>query len=512
MSAATAPKERSARLVIAALTASILLASLDTMVFSTALPTIVGQLHGVQHLAWVTTAYLLASTVVMPVYGKAGDLIGRKWLFVGALALFLAGSVLGGLSQSMTMLITARAVQGLGGGGIMVLVQAIIADVVPPRERGRAMAVTGSMFAISSVAGPLLGGWFTNGPGWRWAFWINVPVAAFAIVAAVVLLHPVPKPSRSRMDVAGVLVMVVAVTALVLVTGTPPATWLQPAGIALIALVVVGSIAFLLIERRAKEPIIPLRMLGHRDFLLATAGGLCFSLAMTGVVGYLPTYLQMATGLTATTAGLMMIPIVLGIMTSAFGCGTLISRTGHYTWMPVAGAAVVAASVFALASLPVAAPLWALGVVLYTTGVGMGLGGQALTLTTQYAFPREVGTATANYTFFKEIGASLGASVIGGVFAARLATNLAASPGLGFDPHSLTPQAVAAASAPVRAQIAADYHDALIPVYLGLVPMMIAAGIWLLLIREQHLPPRATMPAGAAAEELARAGEEAVSR
>ena len=181
---------------MAALTAGILLASLDTMVFSTALPTVVGQLHGATHLAWVTTAYLLASTIVMPVYGKVGDLIGRKWLFVAALAPVPLGQRARRAVESMTALIVARAVQGLGGGGLMVLVQAIIADEVPPRERGRAMAVTGSMFAISSVIGPLLGGWFTNGIGWRWLFWINVPVAAFAIVAAVVLLHPAAGPAR----------------------------------------------------------------------------------------------------------------------------------------------------------------------------------------------------------------------------------------------------------------------------------------------------------------------------
>ena len=373
------------------------------------------------------------------------------------------------------------------------------------------MAVMGSMFAISSVAGPLLGGWFTNGPGWRWAFWINVPVAAARhrrrrrAAASGAEAEPVPDGRGRRPR------MVVAVTALVLVTGTPPAS-LAAAGRDRPDRDRRRRLDRLpAIERRAKEPIIPLRMLRHRDFVLATAGGLCFSLAMTGVVGYLPTYLQMATGLTATTAGLMMIPMVLGIMTSSFGCGTLISRTGHYAWMPVAGAAVVAASVLALASCRWPAAVGARGRALHDRRRD-GARRPGAHPHHPVRLPPEVGTATANYTFFKEIGASLGASVIGGIFAARLATNLAASPALGVDPHSLTPQAVAAASAPVRAQIAADYHDALIPVYLGLVPMMIAAGVWLLFIREQHLPSRATMPAGGAAERLARAGEEAVSR
>ena len=480
---------RSIRLVMAALTAGILLASLDTMVFSTALPTVVGELHGATHLAWVTTAYLLTSTIVMPVYGKLGDLIGRKWLFVAALGLFLCGSVLGGLSDSMTALIVARAVQGLGGGGLMVLVQAIIADEVPPRERGRAMAVTGSMFAISSVIGPLLGGWFTNGIGWRWLFWINVPVAAFAIVAAVALLHPIPRPARPRIDVGGIVAMSAAVTALVLLTSTAPDQWLQPQNVALIVVLALTTALVLLVERRAAEPILPHRLLTQRDFVLATIGGLCFALAMTGVVGYIPTYLQMAEGLTATTAGLMMIPMVAGIMTSSFGGGSLISRTGRYRWMPIAGAAVVAACLLALSSVTVTSPLWEIGVVLYGMGVGMGLGGQSLVLTAQNAFPREVGTSTAAFAFFKEIGASLGASVIGGLFGARLATGLAQSSLAGLDPRTITPREVAEATTAVQAQVAAAYHDALIPVYLGLVPMMVVAGVLLLFIREQRLPP-----------------------
>ncbi|MEP6843781.1 MAG: MDR family MFS transporter [Pseudolysinimonas sp.] len=493
---------RSIRLVMAALTAGILLAALDTMVFSTALPTIVGELHGATHLAWVTTAYLLTSTIVMPVYGKLGDLIGRKWLFVAALSLFLCGSVLGGLSTSMTALIVARAVQGLGGGGLMVLVQAIIADVVPPRERGRAMAVTGSMFAIASVIGPLLGGWFTNGIGWRWLFWINVPVAAFAILAAVALLHPVPRPARPRIDVGGIVFMSAAVTALVLLTSTPPDQWLAPVNLALIGVLALATVSILVVERRSAQPILPPRLLTHRDFVLATIGGLCFALAMSGVVGYLPTYLQMAEQLSATEAGLMMIPMVAGIMTSSFGGGSLISRTGRYRWMPIAGAAVVAVCLFALTSVTLSSPLWEIGIILYGMGVGMGLGGQSLVLTAQNAFPSEVGTATAAFAFFKEIGASLGASVIGGLFGARLAESLVQSQLAGLDPRTLTPRDLVGAAAAVKNQVAVAYHDALIPVYLGLVPMMLAAGVLLFFVRQQRLPTHTPVEAPELATDL----------
>jgi MFS family permease len=432
-----APDRHRLRLIMPALVAAVLLASLDGMIFNTALPTIVGQLHGIAHMSWVPTAYLLTTAITMPVYGKLGDVLGRKWLFVAALALFLSGSVVGGLAGSMPVLIAARAVQGLGSGGLMVLAQAIIADVVPPRERGRYMALTGSVFIFSSVAGPLLGGWFATTIGWRWAFWMNVPIAVLAIVAAIT--HLSRTAARPRVAELGLA-------------------------------------------------LIPLRLLRNRKFVLATVGGLCGALAMFGAVGYLPTYLQMVDGRTPTAAGLFMVPMVAGIGTTSFTAGHVMSRTGRYAWMPVAGAVVVAVALVLLSLLRVSTPPWVVGAAAYLFGAGMGFGMQTLTIVAQNAFPAEVGTATASFTFFREIGAALGAAAVGGLFTARLTALLGARlPARLGDAHSLTPALAAALPADLRERVAGAYHDALTPVFLGLAPIMLAAAVLLLFVRERHV-------------------------
>ncbi len=496
---APAVDRRGLRLIIAALVAAVLLSSLDAMIFNTALPTIVGQLHGIARMSWVPTAYLLTTVITMPVYGKLGDLVGRKWLFVAALALFLCGSVVGGLAGSMPMLIAARAVQGLGGGGLMVLSQAIIADVVPPRERGRYMALTGSVFIFSSVAGPLLGGWFTSTIGWRWAFWMNVPVAVLAIVAAIALLRPVRATERPRIDLPGIALVALAVTALLVLTSLGGRTigWASPAALVLGAVAVAAAACFVVAERRAHEPLIPLRLLADREFVLATVGALCGALAMFGAAGYLPTYLQMVDGLTPTAAGLHMVPMVLGIGTTAFTSGHVMSRTGRYAWMPVAGAVTVAAALGLLWLLGVSTSPWVVSADVYLFGVGLGFGMQTLVIVAQNAFPAEVGTATASFAFFREIGAALGSAAVGGLFTARLTARLASRlPVRLADGHSLTPALVASLPADLRERVAGAYHDALTPIFGGLAPMMLAAALLLLLVRERpagtSLPPAAT--------------------
>ena len=480
--------QRRLRLIMAALVAAVLLSSLDGMIFNTALPTIVGQLHGIARMSWVPTAYLLTTAITMPVYGKLGDLVGRKWLFVVALALFLSGSIVGGLAGSMPVLIAGRAVQGLGAGGLMVLAQAIIADVVPPRERGRYMAVVGSVFIFSSVAGPLLGGWFTTTIGWRWAFWMNVPIAVLAIVAAITLLHPARATGRPRVDVPGIALMSVAVTGLIALTsfGGRTMAWTSAPALALGAVAVLATAGFVVAERRAREPLIPLRLLADRDFVLATVGGLCGALAMFGAAGYLPTYLQMVDGLRPAIAGLFMVPMVAGIGTTSFISGHVMSRTGRYAWMPVAGAAVVAAALVQLSLLRVSTPPWVVGACAYLFGAGMGFGMQTLTIVAQNAFPSEVGTATASFAFFREIGAALGAAAVGGLFTARLTTLLGARlPARLDDAHSLTPALAATLPADLREHVAGAYHDALTPVFLGLAPMMLAAAVLLLFVRDR---------------------------
>ena len=485
---APAAERRRLRLVMAALVAAVLLSSLDGMIFNTALPTIVGQLHGIARMSWVPTAYLLTTAVTMPVYGKLGDLVGRKWLFVVALSFFLSGSIVGGLAGSMPALIAARAVQGLGAGGLIVLAQAIIADIVPPRERGRYMALTGSVFIFSSVAGPLLGGWFTTTIGWRWAFWMNVPIAVLAMVAAITLLDPVRAAARPRVDVPGAAFMALAVTGLLVLSslGGRTVAWASPAALALAGVAVLAAAGFVAAERRAREPLIPLRLLADREFALATVGGLCGALAMFGAAGYLPTYLQMADGLTPSVAGLFMVPMVAGIGTTSFISGHVMSRTGRYAWMPVAGAVVVSAALVLLSLLRVSTPPWVVSASAYLFGAGMGFGMQTLTIVAQNAFPTEVGTATASFAFFREIGAALGAAAVGGLFTARLTALLGARlPARLGGAHSLTPASVAALPADLRERVASAYHDALTPVFLGLAPMMLLAAVLLLFVRER---------------------------
>lgn len=487
------------RLIMAALVAAVLLASLDGMIFNTALPTIVGQLHGIARMSWVPTAYLLTTAITMPVYGKLGDLAGRKWLFVAALALFLSGSVVGGLADSMSMLIAARAVQGLGAGGLMVLSQAIIADVVPSRERGRYMAVVGSVFIFSSVTGPLLGGWFTTTIGWRWAFWMNVPIAVLAIGAAVGLLRADRATSRPRIDVPGIVLMAVAVTGLLVLTslGGRTLAWTSPGAVALGAVTALAAAGFVVAERRAREALIPLRLLADRDFVLATAGGLCGALAMFGAAGYLPTYLQMVDHLSPSVAGLFMVPMVAGIGTTSFTSGHLMSRTGRYAWMPVVGAVVVVTALGLLSLLRTSTPPWVVGADVYLFGAGMGFGMQTLTIVAQNSFPAEVGTATASFAFFREIGAALGAAAVGGIFTARLTTLLGARlPARLADAHSLTPALVATLRDGLRERVASAYHDALTPVFLGLAPMMLGAALLLLFVRERPADPARSAQAG----------------
>lgn len=481
--------------VFAGLLVSMLLASLDQTVFSTALPTIVGELNGVDHMLWVTTAYLVASTIMMPVYGKVGDLLGRKSIFIAALALFVAGSVIGGLAPDMTWLIVGRAVQGLGGGGLMILSQAIIADIVPVRERSKYMGAMGAVFGVSAVAGPLLGGWFTESIGWRWAFWINIPVGLLAIGFALVFLKLPKHDTKMRLDIWGILAMAVAVTSIILITswGGTEHAWNSPTIITLIVVAVLAAAGFVLAEHRAAEPIIPLRLFTNRNFVLATAAGLVIGVAMFGAIAYLPTYLQMVTGVNATISGLMLLPMVVGLMLTAMVTGQLASRTGRYKWMPIASMVMLAVALVLLSTLHVDTPLPLLLSYLFVLGLGVGLGIQNLVLIVQNAFPdREVGTATAANNFFREIGGSIGGAIVGALFTDRLTDLLAermpASPDAsGTDLNSLTPAALAKLPGAIRDVIVTAYNDALTPVFLTLVPMILVGLVVLLFIKETPL-------------------------
>ena len=481
-------------LIFAGLILTMLLSSLDQSMFSTALPTIVGELNGVDRMLWVTTAYILASTIMLPIYGKLSDLIGRKGLFIAAISLFVLGSIIGGMAQDMNILIVGRAVQGLGGGGLMILSQAIIADVVPARERGRYMGIMGGVFAISSVAGPLLGGWFTEGPGWRWGLWINIPLGILAIVSAAFFLHlPKNTAGRPKVDFPGMGLLAAASTGLVLITtwGGRTYDWNSAVIISLIVATVVAGVAFVLVERRAAEPIMPLHLFKERNFNLTTTAGLITGIAMFGAIAYLPTYLQMVTGVDATQAGLLMIPLMAALLVSSIVSGQLVSKFGRYKWLPVVGTAIIAVSLFLLSTMTASLAVWILCSYLALMGLGLGMSMQILILIVQNTFPgSQVGTATAANNYFRQIGASLGTAVVGSLFVANLADllkeRLPAGTAAGAT-NSFTPAAVRDLPDAIRDVIVGAYNDALTPVFLYMVPLVIAAAILLLFIKEKPL-------------------------
>ena len=496
-------------LVFAGLMMTMLLSSLDQTIFSTALPTIVGELNGVDHMLWVTTAYILASTIMLPVYGKLGDLIGRKGLFIGAISIFIVGSIVGGLAQDMTWLIIGRAIQGLGGGGLMILSQAIIADVVSARERGKYMGIMGGVFALSSVAGPLLGGWFTESIGWRWAFWMNIPLGMLAIASAIFFLRlpKVANVSKPKLDVAGMALLAVTSTAIVLVTtwGGTTYDWHSSIIIGLIITAIVAAISFVAVERRAAEPIMPLHLFKKKNFLLTTGAGLIIGIAMFGAMAYLPTYLQMVTGVSATNAGFMMIPMMAALLVSSIVSGALVTKTGRYKWFPVAGTSIVIVALVLLSTMTPDLPIWILCSYLAVMGIGLGLSMQILVLIVQNTFPlKEVGTATAGNNYFRQIGASIGSAVVGSLFTVRLTQllheRLGEASAVAGSTNSFTPDLVKHLPSEVHDVIIGAYNDALAPVFLYMVPLVVIAVVMLLFVREY--PLRTSVERDAIAESL----------
>lgn len=490
--------KRQVLIVFAGLVVAMLLSSLDQTVFATALPTMVGDLGGIGQMLWVTTAYILAATIMMPIYGKLGDLVGRKYLLLAALVAFLAGSLVGGMSTNMVMLIAARAIQGLGGGGLIILAQTIIADVVPPRQRAKYMGAMGAVFAIASVAGPLLGGWFTDGIGWRWAFWMNVPLSILAIATAAIFLKvSKERPARPRVDWCGIALMVVAVSSLVIMAswaGTRYA-WDSVPVISLIAVSAVAWMGFVFAERRAVEPIIPLHLFRDRDFDLVTIAGLFAGVAVFGAITYTPSYIQMVTGLNATNASLLMLPLLVSVMLTSLAAGGLASRTGRYKWMPICGSMLGAFGLYLMSTLGTDASPWRISSYLLVVGIGFGLAMQILVVVVQNLFPiTEVGTATASNNFFRELGGALGGAIVGTLYTSRLlaqlAVRLSAAPGASGavpDANSLTPAYVHQLPATIKAAVVTSYNEALTPVYFYLVPLILLGTVLLLFLREKPL-------------------------
>ncbi|MDO4927575.1 MAG: MDR family MFS transporter [Corynebacterium sp.] len=493
--------------VMVALMTAMLLASLDQMIFSTALPTIVGELGGVNHMTWVITAYMVGETITLPIYGKLGDMIGRKNLFLGAMLIFLAGSIIGGLSSTMAVLVVGRAIQGIGAGGMMILSQAIIADEVPPRDRGRYMGYMGGVFGLSSVLGPVLGGWFAEDIGWRWAFWMNIPLGILALYIAFKRLDASKQEKQQlRWDYAGTIFMIVATVSLILFTtwGGNQYDWSDPLIIGLIISSIVASVIFVIVECRAENPLIPLHFFANRNFALSTAAGLTVGITMFGLLAYMPTYMQMVDGISATEAGFMMLPLLVGIMGCSISSGRRISTTGRYRHYPVIGFTVILISLFLFRSLTVETPLWQLGAYLFVLGVGLGLSMQVLVLVVQNTMPDAVvGTATSANNFFRQIGGCLGSALVGGIFVGNLTDLLedrlpsavaqldpAAQQSFmssGFNTNNATPELVHQLPAPIHEAFTTSYNDALTPVFLTLVPIMVLGLILVSLFKAEKL-------------------------
>jgi EmrB/QacA subfamily drug resistance transporter len=420
--------------ILIALGLGVLLAALDQTIVATALPTVAGDLGGLNQLAWVVTAYLVAETVSTPLYGKLGDVIGRKRVLIAAIVLFLTGSALSGLSTSMTELVLFRALQGLGAGGLIVTAMAVVADLVEPRERARYMGLIGAVFAVASVAGPLLGGLFVDQLSWRWVFYVNLPVGAAALAVIAAKLPASPIGERRPVDVLGAALLTVAAGSTVLVTswGGQQYAWDSPTILGLAVAALTATAGFVARERRAPDPVLPLQLFANRSFAIGAVSAFVVGTAMFGTVTFIPLYLQVVDGASATVAGLRMLPFVIGALLASTISGRVISRSESYKPYPIAGAAMMTAGTLLLSGLDERSSDVLSGVYMLIVGVGIGLVMQVVILIAQNSAPRtQIGVATSTATFARAIGASIGVAIFGAIFASRLSSELSSTGSVG---------------------------------------------------------------------------------
>ncbi|GAA1253424.1 MULTISPECIES: DHA2 family efflux MFS transporter permease subunit [Streptomyces] len=497
---------RSVMVSIGALLLGMLLAALDQTIVSTALPTIVSDLGGLEHLSWVVTAYLLASTAATPLWGKLGDQYGRKKLFQIAIVIFLISSALCGMAQNMPQLIGFRALQGVGGGGLMVLSMAIVGDIVPPRDRGRYQGLFGAVFGATSVLGPLLGGLFTEHLSWRWVFYINLPIGVVALAVIATTLHIPVRSAKHTIDYLGTFLIASVATCLVLVASLGGTTWdwdsAQIIGLAVLGVVL--AVVFVQVERRAAEPVLPLKLFRIRTFTLSAVISFVVGFAMFGAMTYLPTFLQVVHGVSPTMSGVHMLPMVIGLLLSSTASGQIVSRTGRWKVFPIVGTGVTAIGLLLLHQLDENSSTGEMSAYFFVFGLGLGLVMQVLVLIVQNAVSYEdLGVATSGATFFRSIGASFGVAIFGTVFASRLGDKLTDAlagrslpPGVDVNALQSDPRGIGELPPVARGPVLHAFASSITDVFLYAAPVALVAFVLAWFLREDKLRGSVTAPDG----------------
>ena len=469
--------------IIGALMLGMFLAALDQTIVSTALPTIVADLHGASHLSWIVVAYLLAATVSTPLWGKLGDQYGRKVFFQAAIAIFLVGSILSGLSHSLMELIAFRAVQGLGGGGLMVGSQAIVGDIVAPRDRGRYQGLFGAVFGLASIIGPLLGGVFVEQLSWRWIFYVNIPIGAVALTVVAIQVPGRLRRIHHVIDYLGTAVLILAASCLVLFTSLGGTTY-RWGSVTIIGLGVGGAVlvgVFALVERRAIEPVLPLHLFKIRTFSVTSVVGFIIGFVMFGTITYLPVFFQIAHGESPTISGLQLLPLLVGMVTLSTASGMIISRTGRYRAFPIVGTALISIGILLLSRIGIGTSSLVTDAYMLVLGIGLGCVMQVLVMITQNAVPySELGVATSGATFFRSIGGSFGTAIFGAVFANVLVGNLVKHLGKARLPTGLSSSGVSPAildklPSVIHHGISAAYSESIQTVFLIAAPVALIA-------------------------------------